>query len=133
MINVTDTIKKAYEESTTQYDKIILNNKEYFINNVEYDDDCYHEGNVFGTAIARSLQFEIESEVDLEKKEFEYLTGIKTENGIEWISLGNFITQEPEPHDTNNTSKTIAMDYMLKSNIEYKTDLDYKSKKITIL
>lgn len=133
MINVTDTIKKAYEESTTQYDKIILNNKEYFINNVEYDDDCYHEGNVFGTAIARSLQFEIESEVDLEKKEFEYLTGIKTENGIEWISLGNFITQEPEPNDTNNTSKTIAMDYMLKSNIEYKTDLDYKSKKITIL
>ena len=31
MINVSDTIKKAYEESTTQYDKIILDNEEYVV------------------------------------------------------------------------------------------------------
>ena len=66
MIEVTDTLKKAYEESTTQYDKIILDNKEYYINNVQYCDDCYLDGNIFGTAIARTLDFEIENIVDLE-------------------------------------------------------------------
>ena len=127
MIEVTDTIKKAYEESTTQYDKIILDNKEYYINNVQYCDDCYLDGNIFGTAIARTLDFEIENIVDLEKKEFEYLTGIRTENGIEWISLGNFITQEAEPDELGNVITVSAMDYMLKSNVEYKTELDYGS------
>lgn len=133
MINVTDTIKKAYEESTTQYDKIVLGNEEYYINNVQYFDDCYLDGNIFGTAIARTLDFEIENIVDLEKKEFEYLTGVKTENGIEWISLGNFITQEAEPDELGKIITVSAMDYMLKSNVEYKTKLDYGSGTITIL
>lgn len=133
MINVTDTIKKAYEESTTQYDKIVLDGQEYYINNAQYEDDCYYEGNIFGTAIARTLEFEIEDSIDLEKKEFEYLTGVKTENGIEWINLGNFITQDLEPNDTTGINKVTAMDYMLKSNIEYTTELNYESGEVTIL
>lgn len=133
MINVTDSIKKAYEESTTQYDKIVLDGQEYDINNVQYEDDCYLDGNIFGTAIARTLDFEIENIVDLENKEFKYLTGIKTENDIEWIELGTFITQEVEPNDTTNINKVTAMDYMLKSNIEYVSSLNYGSGKVTIL
>lgn len=133
MINVNDSIKKAYEESTTQYDKIVLNGQEYEINNVQYEDDCYLDGNIFGTAIARTLDFEIENSIDLENKEFKYLTGIKTENGIEWISLGTFITQEVEPNDTTNVNKVTAMDYMLKSNIEYVSSLNYESGTVTIL
>ena len=133
MINVTDSIKKAYEESTTQYDKIVIDGQEYEINNVQYEDDCYYEGNIFGTAIARTLDFEIENIIDLENKEFEYLTGIKTENGIEWISLGNFITQEVEPNDTTGINKVNAMDYMLKSNITYESNLDYESGTVTML
>lgn len=133
MINVTDSIKKAYEESTTQYDKIILDGQEYDINNVQYEDDCYLDGNIFGTAIARTLDFEIENIVDLENKEFKYLTGIKTEKGIEWIDLGTFITQEVEPNDTTNINKVTAMDYMLKSNIEYVSNLNYESGTVTIL
>lgn len=133
MINVTNSIEKAYEESTTQYDKIVLNGQEYDINNVEYEDDCYLDGNIFGTAIARTLDFEIENLIDLENREFKYLTGIKTENGIEWIDLGTFITQEIEPNDTTGTTKVTAMDYMLKSNIEYVSNLDYKSGTVTIL
>lgn len=133
MINVTDSIKKAYEESTTQYDKIVLDGQEYDINNVQYEDDCYLDGNIFGTAIARTLDFEIENIVDLENKEFKYLTGIKTENGIKWIELGTFITQEVEPNDTTNINKVTAMDYMLKSNIEYVSSLNYGSGKVTIL
>ena len=133
MINVTDSIKKAYEESTTQYDKIVLDGQEYYINNAQYEDDCYYEGNIFGTAIARTLEFEIEDSIDLEKKEFEYLTGVKTENGIEWINLGNFVTQDLEPNDTTGINKVTAMDYMLKSNIEYTTELNYESGEVTIL
>ena len=133
MINVTDTIKKAYDTSTTQCDKIVIDNIEYSINNVQYLDDCYNEGNIFGTAIARTLQFEIENNVNLEGKEFEYLTGIKIGNNIEWISLGNFIVESVEPNDTTNVNIVNAMDYMLKSNIEYVSLLDYSSGEITVL
>lgn len=133
MINVTDTIKQAYDTSTTQCDKIVIDNIEYAINNVQYEDDCYDEGNIFGTAIARTLQFEIENSANLEGKELEYLTGIKTANGVEWISLGNFIVESVEPNDTTNINIVNAMDYMLKSNIEYVSLLDYSSEEITAL
>ncbi len=131
MIEVEDEVKKAYDESTTQIDKIILDGKEHRITNVQYDDDVYEEGNIFGTAIARTFEFEIENTIDLENKEFEYLTGIYVGNEIKWISLGNFITQEVEPNNTTNITKVIAMDYMLKTNIEYKPKLDYS--KATLL
>ena len=133
MINVTDTIKQAYERSTTQYDKIVLDNNEYVISNVETDDDCYENGNIFGTAIAKALNFEIDNSVDLEGKEFKYYTGIKTTTGIEWINLGTFITQDVEPNNTTKLNKVNAIDYMLKSNIIYESDLDYESGTITML
>ena len=132
MINVTDTIKEAYSKSTTQYDKILLDDEEYPINNVELDDDCYEEGNIFGTAIAKALSFEIDSSVDLEGKEFKYFTGIKTTVGIEWIDLGTYITQEVEPNNTTKINTVNAMDYMLKTNIEYTSDLQYSNNNITL-
>ena len=132
MINVTDTIKEAYSKSTTQYDKIVLDDVEYAINNVELDDDCYEEGNIFGTAIAKALSFEIDSSVNLEGKEFKYYTGIKTTAGIEWIDLGTYITQEVEPNNTTKINTVNAMDYMLKTNIEYTSDLQYSNNNITL-
>lgn len=132
MINVTDTIKEAYSKSTTQYDKIVLDDEEYAINNVELDDDCYEEGNIFGTAIAKALSFEIDSSVDLEGKEFKYFTGIKTTAGIEWIDLGTYITQDVEINDTTRIATINAMDYMLKTNIEYTSDLQYSNNNITL-
>lgn len=132
MINVTDTIKEAYSKSTTQYDKIVLDNKEYAINNVELDDDCYENGNIFGTAIAKALSFEIDSSVDLEGEEFKYYTGIKTSVGIEWIDLGTYITQDVEPNDTTKINIVNAVDYMLKTNIEYTSDLQYSNNNITL-
>ena len=132
MINVTDAIKEAYSKSTTQYDKIVLDNKEYAINNAELDDDCYENGNIFGTAIAKALSFEIDSSVDLEGKEFRYYTGIKTAIGIEWIDLGTYITQDVEPNDTTKINTVNAVDYMLKTNIEYTSDLQYSNNNITL-
>ena len=131
MINIQN--KEAYDISTLQKDKIKINNTEYTITNVEYYDDTYDEGNIFGTAISRCLEFEIENIIDLEGKEFEYFTGLKTENGINWISLGNFITQSIEPNDKTESNKVFAIDYMLKSNIPYESNLDYKSWKIKML
>ena len=132
MINVADTIKEAYSKSTTQYDKIVLDDVEYAINNVELDDDCYEEGNIFGTAIAKALSFEIDSSVDLEGKEFKYFTGIRTTAGIEWIDLGTYITQDVEINDTTRIATIDAMDYMLKTNIEYTSDLQYSNNNITL-
>ena len=132
MIDLSDEIRKAYDKSTIQYDKIKIGDKEFPISNVQYD-DCYDEGNIFGTAIARTLDFEIENIVDLEKKEFEYFTGIRVEDTVHYISLGKFITTDVEPGDTTLINKVSSMDYMLKANIQYETKLDYSSKKVTIL
>ena len=133
MIDVLETIKQAYDISTTQIDKIILDEQDYRITNVEYYDDVYEEGNIFGTAIARCLDFEIENTVDLEGKEVEYLTGIKIGNTTEWTSLGNFIIQDVEPNDTTNIAKITAMDYMLKTNIPYESNLQYQNNTVTLL
>ena len=133
MINVSDEIKQAYEKSTAQLDKIILNGEEYIIGNVEHYDDVYNEGNIFGTAIGKCLDFEIENKVDLEGQEFEYLTGIKVNGAMQWISLGNFITRDVDINDTTNIVKVSAMDYMLKSNIPYITTLNYSNEEITLL
>lgn len=133
MIDVLDNVKQAYDISTIQIDKIILNEKKYRITNVEYYDDVYEEGNIFGTAISRCLDFEIENIVNLEGQEIEYLTGIIVNGTVQWISLGNFIVQDVEPNDTTNIAKVTAMDYMLKTNIEYKSTLNYTSGKITLL
>lgn len=133
MINVSDEIKQAYDISTTQLDKIKLDNIEYPITNVQYYDDCYENGNVFGTAIARVLEFEIENNVDLEGKEFKYLTGIEVNGITQWITLGNFIVQDVEPNDTTNINKITAIDYMLKTNIPYVTNLNYSTNKVTLL
>lgn len=133
MINVIDSVKQAYDLSTTQIDKIIVDNKEYRISKVQYDDDCYEDGNIIGTAIARSLEFEIENVANLENKEIEYVTGIYIDNNIDWISLGNFIIQDVEPNDTINRNKIYALDYMFKSNVPYKTVLNYESNRITLL
>ncbi len=133
MIEVLEKVKQAYDKSTIQIDRIIVDNNPYRITNADYNDDCYENGNIFGTAIARMLEFEIENSINLEKKEFEYQTGIYIDDKIFWISLGNFIVQDVEPNNTTNKNKVTSMDYMLKSNIKYNSKLDYKSGKITIL
>lgn len=133
MINVADEIKKAYENSTTQIDKITINGQDHRITNVEYYDDCYLDGNIFGTAIGRMLEFEIENTIELEKAEVKYSTGLLI-NGIEhWISLGNFIVESIDPNDTTGINKVVAMDYMLKANTPYESKLNYSSGKVTLL
>ena len=132
MIEVNSEIQNAYNNSTIQLDKIIVDNQEYLIK-AEYYDDAYYEGNIFGTAIAKAIDFEIENTIDLESKEFEYYSGIKINNEINWIYIGNFITLTIEPNDTQGINKVTAFDYMLKASTTYKTKLNYTGEKITLL
>lgn len=125
--------KPYYDKSTTQADKIVLDNVEYPIQAVHYIDDTYLDGNIFGTAIARQLEFELDTSVDIEGKEFVYYTGIKVNNNIEWICLGNFICYEVEPNDTTTINNVHCMDYMLKTNIPYESTLNYSGENITLL
>lgn len=125
MIKVNDEIKNAYNSSTTQVDKIVVEGNEYRITNVVYSDDCYLDGNIFGTAIARTLEFDIENNIDLEKKEVEYWTGVYVNGSIEWFCLGKFIVDDVEPNDISEISKVRAMDYMLKASTVYETHLNY--------
>ena len=125
MINVSDTIKNGYNQSTTQIDRIKLNGEYYFIKNVSYKDDCYNEGNVFGTAIARTITFDIDSSVALEKKEFQYETGIILNGSPFYINLGNFIVTDTQEGDTTEITKVTALDYMIKTNTQYTTNLNF--------
>lgn len=130
MITVNNNVKNAYNQSTTQTDRIKMNSNYYYINNVEYSDDCYEEGNIFGTAIARILTFEIESSIQMEKKEFQYETGVLINGIFEFVPLGNFIVTETEEGDTTDITKVTAMDYMLKTNTIYETNLNYANAKL---
>ena len=133
MININDEIKQVYDLSTTQTDKIILNNQEYKISNVEFYDDVYKDGNIFGTAIGKCLDFEIENSVNLEGQEIEYQTGIVANGVTHWISLGNFIVYDIEPNDTTNMAKVSTMDYMLKTNVNYVSKLNYGDGTVKLL
>ncbi len=133
MIDVNDEIKQSYDVNTTQIDKIILDNQEYRITNVEYYDDVYNDGNIFGTAIGKCLDFEIENIVDLEGKDVEYQTGIVVNGATKWICLGNFIIRDIDVNDTTNITKVSAMDYMLKSNILYESNMNYEDGTVTLL
>ena len=69
----------------TQYDYILLKNgdtqgQKFPITNVKLTKDCYDEGNVIGTAIAKKLEFTIDTCLDLENKEFEYSQRLEKEN-----------------------------------------------------
>ena len=131
MINVTNAVIQAYGHSTRQRDKIILNGTEYDIINVEYIDDVYIDGNIYGTAIARQLSFEI-PRCNIENQEFEYLNGIEVDGTMQWISLGNFITQDVQEGEVSGIIKVEALDYMIKSNVVYESNLPYGSGNVKI-
>ena len=63
----------------------------------------------------------------MEMKEFEYQTGIVIEDAANYISLGNFIVTDTEEGDTTDITRVTAIDYMLKTNILYESNLNYST------
>ena len=63
MLNVSNSIKNAYNQYTTQRKSYIqVGNNQYFIQNMDLYADAYDEGNVVGNAIAKILKFDIETQ-----------------------------------------------------------------------
>ena len=127
--NLTQTFKdncNAREVRLSEY--IVLDNIQIPIK-AELNDDCYDEGNFIGTFIFKELRFETSNEYDFKKKEFEYY---KVVNG-ESVKIGTFITTEITDNDTEETIKVVAMDYGLKTQVEYTSKLNYGSGNVTLL
>lgn len=127
--NLTQTFKdncNAREVILSEY--VVLDNIQIPIK-AELNDDCYDEGNFIGTFIFKELRFETSNKYDFKKKEFEYY---KVVNG-ESVKIGTFITTEITDNDTEETIKVVAMDYGLKTQVEYTSNLNYGSGNITLL
>lgn len=127
--NLTQTFKdncNAREVRLSEY--VVLDNIQIPVK-AELNDDCYNDGNFIGTFIFKELRFETSNEYDFRKKEFEYYKVINGES----VKIGTFITTEITDNDTEETIKVVAMDYGLKTQVEYTSNLNYESGNITLL
>ncbi len=121
--------KEEYKTSVTQLDYIYTNENWIPIKEINLHDNCYNEGNVIGSAVAKELVIKIDYTEDFDIEEFELHCG--TETGL--INKGTFIVTEATIVDNANSIEITAYDYMIKSNVNYKSYLDYASNEITIL
>ncbi len=119
MIAVSDSIKNAYNNDTTQRKPyIIVGNNTYYIQNMDLQADCYDEGNIIGNAIAKILKFDIETEYVEGLDEFELYDSIWTGNQYESVFLGTFKLYDEEGTDDYFSSVT-AYDLLIKFNAQY--------------
>ena len=119
MIVVSDSIKNAYNKYTTQRKPYIkVGNNTYYIQNMDFQADCYDEGNIIGNAIAKILKFDIETEYVEELDKFELYDSIWTGNQYESVFLGTFKLYDEEGTDDFFSSVT-AYDLLIKFNVQY--------------
>ena len=100
MLAVSNSIKNAYNQYTTQRkSKIKVGNNEYFIQNMNLFADAYDEGNIVGNAIAKTLEFDIETQYVSGLDEFVLYDGVWTGEEYEYINLGTFKLFEEQGAD----------------------------------
>ena len=100
MLAVSNSIKNAYNQYTTKRkSKIKVGNNEYFIQNMSLLADAYDEGNIVGNAIAKTLEFDIETEYVKGLDEFVLYDGVWTGEQYEYINLGTFKLFEEQGAD----------------------------------
>lgn len=116
----------AIEVEYSEY--VVLNNTTIPIK-AKLSDDCYENGNFIGTFIFKSISFETDATYDFKNKEFEYYKVVDNES----IKIGTFITTEVEINDTTELVKVVGMDYGLKTQVEYISNLDYAGGNVTLL
>lgn len=126
---LTNTIKNACNDIELTLSEYIVMNGQTIPIKAELNDDCYDNGNFVGTFILKELKFEASNEISYRNKEFEYYKRINGES----IKIGTFITTEINNSDSEEVTKVVAMDYGLKTQVEYKSNLDYSSGNITLL
>ena len=119
MLTVSDSIKNAYNQYTTQRKSYIrVGDSSFFVQNLDVVADCYEKGNVIGNAIAKIAKFDIETNNVKGLNEFELFDGIWTGNQYEYVSLGTFKLFNEEGTDDFFSSVT-AYDKLVLFNKEY--------------
>ena len=119
MLTVSDSIKNAYNQYTTQRKSYIrVGDSSFFVQNLDVVADCYENGNVIGNAIAKIAKFDIETDNIKDLDEFELFDGIWTGNQYEYVSLGTFKLFNEEGTDDFFSSIT-AYDKLILFNKEY--------------
>lgn len=123
MLTVSNAIKNAYNRYTTQRkSKIKVGDNEYFIQNMDLFADAYDEGNIVGNAIAKTLNFDIDTQYVRGLDEFELFDGIWTGSQYEYISLGTFKLFEEQGVD-DFFSHITAYDKLINFNMPFNTTL----------
>lgn len=111
---VSDNIKNALKQPTTQRKgRILVNGNYYEVYNVEYYADAYEDGNVIGNAIASQLDFDLPY---MDKfNTFKYFDGVWTGNEYEYVDMGTFTVFDEQDEDEFNKHIT-AFDNLIKFN-----------------
>lgn len=123
MLTISDSMKQAYNQYTTQRKSYIkIGDSSFFVQNLNIEADCYDEGNVIGNAISKIAKFEIETEYVNQLDEFEIFDGIWTGEKYEYISLGTFKLFEEKGTD-DFFSSIIAYDKLVLFNSTYDSNL----------
>lgn len=125
MISVSNNIKNAYNQYTTQRKSYIqVGSNQYFIQNMDLYADTYDEGNIVGNCIAKTLKFDIETQYVRGLDEFELYDGIWTGSQYEYINLGTFKLFEEQGKD-NYFSSITAYDKLILFNQPFNIDIEY--------
>lgn len=92
-----------------------------YLQNVTITDQCYENGVIIGTAMAKEVEIElIDNNFDLADKEFSLEVGVLLpDTTYEYIPYGNFIVKEYKKIISSGHYKLIAYDYMDKLNTTF--------------
>ena len=116
-----------------QDDRILVNNVAYPVQDVKLHRDCYLNGNVVGTAIAKSITFSVEGD-PIGNNSFQYHAGAGDDaSGLTYSNIGTFHVTDRAYDNTTGISSITAMDDMLKFAVPYQSALDYASGEITVM
>ena len=127
--NVSSTFKANCKKDSVKYrEYIVIDNKEVDIKG-NLSDTAYKDTTFFGKFNLKMLKFETENDIDYKKKEFTYYKEVDGEA----LKIGTFIVTDVSDSDTFESVNVTAYDYGLKFANPYKSTLNYKSNKITML
>ena len=129
MLKVSDNFKKSCNSDNLKYREfIIIDNKEIDIKG-NLSATAYKDTTFFGKFNLKMLTFETENDIDYKGKEFVYYKEVDGEPA----KIGTFIVTGVKDSDTFENVNVTAYDYGLNFANPYKSTLDYKSNKITML
>lgn len=134
---ITEEIRNAFKRNETRAYLEFSNGititqdnylKEFTLENIKYNDQT---GGIIGEATSKRLSVKLtyhdRTELDLQDKEFDLVIGVVMNNTVKWIKYGSFIVRTIEKNDTEETIDFEAFDFMDKTNIPYKHQMEGNS------